>query len=95
MRQGVGVLEQIGAGKPEWMDRGACKGCLDLFFPERGQSTKEAKAVCWGGCPVREICLEYALDIGVKDGIWGGMSERQRRRIRSQRRQQQKREAAA
>ena len=53
----------------------------DLFFPERGASTKEAKEVC-RGCVVREDCLEYALQNGEKFGIWGGMSERERRRIR-------------
>jgi WhiB family redox-sensing transcriptional regulator len=56
----------------------------DLFFPERGASTKEAKQVCQG-CVVREDCLEYALANGEKFGIWGGLSERERRRIRRQR----------
>ena len=56
----------------------------DLFFPERGASTKEAKGVCQG-CVVREDCLEYALVNGEKFGIWGGLSERERRRIRRQR----------
>lgn len=53
----------------------------DLFFPERGASTKEAKEVCMG-CQMREECLEYALANGEKFGIWGGMSERERRRLR-------------
>jgi WhiB family redox-sensing transcriptional regulator len=56
----------------------------DLFFPERGASTREAKEVC-RGCVVREDCLEYALVNGEKFGIWGGMSERERRRLRRQR----------
>ena len=47
-------------------------------------STREAKEVC-RGCIVREDCLEYALLNGEKFGIWGGMSERERRRIRRQR----------
>lgn len=66
---------------------GACAG-LDLawFFPERGEPTGPAKAVC-RGCPVREACLEYALAAGETFGIWGGMSERERRRLRRQRRQ--------
>jgi WhiB family transcriptional regulator, redox-sensing transcriptional regulator len=55
-----------------------------LFFPERGASTKEAKSVCHG-CEVRPECLEYALRHGEKFGIWGGMSERERRRLRRQR----------
>jgi WhiB family redox-sensing transcriptional regulator len=53
----------------------------DLFFPERGASTREAKEV-WRGCVVRENCLEYALANGEKFGIWGGLSERERRRVR-------------
>ena len=56
----------------------------DLFFPERGASTREAKEVC-RGCVVRPDCLEFALANGEKFGIWGGMSERERRRIRRQR----------
>ena len=47
----------------------------------RGASTREAKEVC-RGCVVREDCLEFALDNGEKFGIWGGMSERERRRLR-------------
>ena len=50
----------------------------DLFFPERGHSTREAKLVC-AGCPVRVECLDYALDNSIKYGIWGGLSEHQRR----------------
>lgn len=53
----------------------------DLFFPERGASTKEAKGVC-RACVVREDCLEYALENSEKFGIWGGLSERERRRLR-------------
>jgi len=68
-----------------WQERANCLGVdPDLFFPERGASTKEAKQVC-GGCEVRAECLEYALRHGEKFGIWGGMSERERRRIRRQR----------
>lgn len=68
-----------------WQAYANCLGVdPDLFFPERGASTKEAKAVCQG-CVVREECLEYALANGEKFGIWGGMSERERRRIRRQR----------
>ena len=67
---------------PWWHSYAACANVdPDLFFPERGESTSEAKAVCFT-CPVREECLEYALRAGEKFGIWGGMSERERRRIR-------------
>jgi WhiB family redox-sensing transcriptional regulator len=68
-----------------WKDLSNCLGVYpDLFFPERGASTREAKEVC-RGCEVRIDCLEYALQNGEKFGIWGGMSERERRRIRRQR----------
>ena len=68
-----------------WQDFANCLGVdPDLFFPERGASTREAKEVC-RGCVVRGDCLEYALQNSEKFGIWGGMSERERRRIRRQR----------
>lgn len=68
-----------------WQDRAACQGVdPDLFFPERGESTEEAKEVC-RGCTVRSECLELALQNGEKFGIWGGLSERERRRVRRQR----------
>ena len=68
-----------------WQAFANCLGVdPDLFFPERGASTKEAKQVCQG-CVVREDCLDYALANGEKFGIWGGLSERERRRIRRQR----------
>ena len=68
-----------------WQERANCLGVdPDLFFPERGASTREAKSVC-RGCEVRLECLEYALAQGEKFGIWGGLSERERRRVRRQR----------
>lgn len=70
-----------------WQDGANCLGVdPELFFPERGTSTKEAKDVC-RGCIVREQCLEFSLQNGEKFGIWGGLSERERRRIRRQRAQ--------
>ncbi|HUC38046.1 MAG TPA: WhiB family transcriptional regulator [Acidimicrobiales bacterium] len=69
----------------DWQSRANCMGVdPDLFFPERGASTREAKEVC-RGCVVREDCLEYALANGEKFGIWGGLSERERRRVRRMR----------
>ncbi len=68
-----------------WQEFSNCLGVdPDLFFPERGASTREAKEVC-RGCVVKDDCLEFALANGEKFGIWGGMSERERRRIRRQR----------
>ncbi|CAB5065842.1 unannotated protein [freshwater metagenome] len=76
-----------------WQMLSNCLGVdPDLFFPERGASTKDAKAVCQG-CIVREDCLEYALTNREKFGIWGGLSERERRRIRRERAQARARTA--
>ena len=79
----------------DWQDQANCLGVdPDLFFPERGASTREAKEVC-RGCVVRLQCLEYALSNGEKFGIWGGLSERERRRLRRQRAQSTRRIASA
>ncbi len=53
----------------------------EAFFPEKGGSTRDAKKVC-GACTVRAECLEYALESDERFGIWGGLSERERRRLR-------------
>lgn len=67
---------------PQWMDRALCAQVDgDLFFPEKGGSTKAAKTVC-GLCEVREECLAYALANDERWGVWGGYSERERRRLR-------------
>ena len=57
----------------------------EAFFPEKGGSTREAKRVCTG-CSVRTECLEFALANDERFGIWGGLSERERRRVRLERR---------
>lgn len=68
-----------------WMAGAACKGMdTDLFFPPRGGPVVEAQRTC-GRCPVRESCLAYAVANGETAGIWGGLTERQRRRERSRR----------
>lgn len=66
--------------RPAWHAEAACRGMgPDLFFPARGQSTAEAKALCHR-CPVQAECLTAGL--GEKHGIWGGSSERGRRLLR-------------
>ncbi len=57
---------------------------LELFFPERGESGREAKAVC-ARCEVQTECLAYALDHGERHGVWGGKGERARERMRRDR----------
>ncbi|MPZ21862.1 MAG: WhiB family transcriptional regulator, partial [Luteitalea sp.] len=57
----------------------------DTFYPDKGGSVREAKRVC-AGCPVTDECLEYALDTEQRHGVWGGLSEHERRPLRRQRR---------
>lgn len=69
-----------------WWDHAACRGWdTSLFFPVTAPGVEAARAICQG-CPVRGECLEYALDRNIDDGVWGGQSERTRRRIRAARR---------
>ena len=65
-----------------WWDRAACL-CVDdeAFFPERGGSTYEAKKLC-KICPVKDECLEYALERDESWGVWGGTSEKERRKLK-------------
>lgn len=55
----------------------------EAFFPEKGGSTREAKKICTS-CEVKTQCLEYALQNDERFGIWGGLSERERRKLRKQ-----------
>ena len=74
----------------------ACRGAdPDLFFPERGESAEPARQVC-AQCPVREPCLDYAIANTIVHGIWGGLSERERRalRVRSLRASRRERDQA-
>jgi WhiB family redox-sensing transcriptional regulator len=65
----------------DWMDEGNCRTQPPaLFFPSDGVGVEVAKRVC-ATCPVAATCLEYALDNRIDHGVWGGASERQRRRL--------------
>jgi len=78
-----GLTEELSGlvGSPVWWFEGLCAQTdPELFFPEKGGSVREAKAVC-AGCPVRGDCLEYALAHGERYGVWGGTSEHERRRL--------------
>jgi WhiB family transcriptional regulator, redox-sensing transcriptional regulator len=67
-----------------WQERALCAQTdPEAFFPEKGGSTREAKKVC-RSCEVRAECLEYALEHDERFGIWGGLSERERRKIKRQ-----------
>ncbi|GMQ92542.1 MAG: WhiB family transcriptional regulator [Acidimicrobiia bacterium] len=68
-----------------WQDFANCRGAdPDLFFPERGASTRTAKSIC-RECSVQVECLEFAIVSSEKFGIWGALSERERRKIRKER----------
>ena len=79
------IIEELIGGMPSWTEEANCKGAdADIFFPERGASTRKAKSIC-RACSVQEDCLEFAIENSEKFGIWGGLSERERRRIKRQR----------
>ena len=65
-----------------WQEQALCAQTdPEAFFPEKGGSTREAKRICVG-CDVKGECLEYALGQDERFGIWGGLSERERRRLK-------------
>jgi WhiB family redox-sensing transcriptional regulator len=69
-------------GALSWQERALCAQTdPEAFFPEKGGSTREAKKVCLA-CDVRGECLEYALANDERFGIWGGLSERERRKLK-------------
>jgi WhiB family redox-sensing transcriptional regulator len=65
-----------------WQERALCAQTgPEFFFPDPGSSTREAKRLC-GICEERVACLEYALDNDERFGVWGGLSEKERLRLR-------------
>jgi WhiB family transcriptional regulator, redox-sensing transcriptional regulator len=87
-----GALSVVGAGadtytaptddEHRWQDSAACAEVdPDLHFPEKGGRTREAKKTC-KSCFVKAECLEYALDNDERFGIWGGLTERERRKLK-------------
>jgi WhiB family redox-sensing transcriptional regulator len=72
--------------KTKWMDQGNCRNKPpEMFFPSDGLGVVIAKEIC-GTCKVKEQCLNHALQNHISHGVWGGTSERQRRRIRKEQR---------
>jgi WhiB family redox-sensing transcriptional regulator len=76
----------MSAHELEWRMLGACRG-LDagIFYPDNDDEAEAAKQVC-NQCSVQQVCLDYALSEREKAGVWGGATERDRRRILRQRR---------
>ncbi len=78
----------------DWRQAAACRGAdVDIFFPVSEDDAGAAKAIC-ATCPVREPCLEFALEVRQLEGVWGGLTDTERRRLR-RRRQAQARAARA
>jgi WhiB family redox-sensing transcriptional regulator len=79
------AMQAMPAITPEddlWQEKALCAQTdPEAFFPEKGGSTREAKRICLG-CEVRDACLDYALAHDERFGIWGGLSERERRRLK-------------
>ncbi len=73
---------------PSWHQLARCRGVdPEVFYPvsDDDDAAEEAKSIC-ALCPVREPCLEFALSTREKDGVWGGLTERARRRVLRRRR---------
>jgi WhiB family redox-sensing transcriptional regulator len=80
VRRAVEVVEDDGA--LGWQSEALCAQTdPEAFFPEKGGSTRDAKRICTS-CDVRAQCLEYALQNDERFGIWGGLSERERRKLK-------------
>jgi WhiB family redox-sensing transcriptional regulator len=78
---GIGT-DLLSGDEADWHERALCAQTdPEAFFPEKGGSTREAKKICTG-CEVRSECLSYALTNDERFGIWGGLSERERRRLK-------------
>ncbi|TPG34533.1 WhiB family transcriptional regulator [Mycobacterium hodleri] len=76
------ILDEPAVDDEQWQENALCAQTdPEAFFPEKGGSTREAKRICLG-CEVKDACLDYALAHDERFGIWGGLSERERRRLK-------------
>jgi WhiB family transcriptional regulator, redox-sensing transcriptional regulator len=76
----------VGMKSMAWREQARCKGIdPEVFYPVSDEESDEAKSIC-AECPVRLPCLEFALASRERDGVWGGATEKERRRIIRQRR---------
>jgi WhiB family redox-sensing transcriptional regulator len=82
LMDGQGIVADLLGNAPEWQERALCSQTdPEAFFPEKGGSTREAKRIC-SRCEVKADCLEFALGKDERFGIWGGLSERERRKLK-------------
>ena len=78
--------------EPDWT-QAACRGHdTDLWFPARGKIPTEAIAIC-DTCPIKQQCDQYAMDHGIKVGVWGGVTELTRKKRRGRALQQARKQA--
>lgn len=85
-RYGQNQAQEEGDMNTEWMADGKCREYpAATFFPQDGVGVIKAQRIC-ATCPVAADCLEYALENHVDHGVWGGKSERERRRLQRARR---------
>lgn len=78
-------MEILGFLAEPWADQALCAQTdPEMFFPDKGGTPAPAKRVCMA-CPVRSECLEFALANEVRHGVWGGLSERERRKVNKRR----------
>lgn len=80
----LNLFDELTAPGEDWRDLALCAEVdSEIFFPEKGCSTREAKLIC-RLCDVRAECLSFALELDERFGIYGGLSERGRRRLKQQ-----------
>ncbi len=85
------IIDLDGTTNFDWMEQAACKGQWEKMHPSDGEGVKEAQAIC-ANCEVKEECLEFALTKPPEEhGVWGGESERERRRMYRKRQRLQQR----
>lgn len=78
----IAMFEEPQPSDEDWAEKALCPQTdPEAFYPEKGGSTKDAKKVCQR-CPVSKQCLQWALDNDERYGVWGGLSERERRRLK-------------
>lgn len=84
--EGVYLIAGSGQNGLDWQEAAKCKGRnSEIFYPQRGVPTASAKSLC-KDCRVKQECLEYAIVHDERFGIWGGLSERERKKVIRERR---------
>jgi WhiB family redox-sensing transcriptional regulator len=78
---GLSELVARAPGEPDWRAALCAQTDPEVFFPDPGGSTRDAKRIC-ARCPIRVGCLRWALETRQAHGVWGGLSERERRGLR-------------